>query len=65
MLRLMNIFLQWVVLKIVDIYYGFTKNIKIILFLMTLIRKILDGTPHFTLGQAIVDRRKVNEKYYS
>ena len=25
----------------------------------------MDGTPHFTLGQAIIDNTKVNEKYYS
>ena len=31
----MNMFLLWVVLKIADTYYGFTKNIKIILFIMT------------------------------
>ena len=46
-------------------YLLWFKKYKNILFLMTTNRKILDGTPSFTLGQAIVDRRKVNEEYYS
>ena len=51
-LKLMNMFLLWVVLKIVDTYYGFTKNIKNnFISNDTSLGRYWMEHPHFTLGK--------------